>query len=116
MDFKDHWSLDTALKVVQNQTVDSQLWAEAVEWLLLYGPPEIVSILLKASGYATQHCLPELQIAGQAPPKTSDQASFADPAQPMAFSEKDLKKIIEEREDKHQTGTVIAGNWSKTIH
>ena len=41
MDFKDEWDLDTALKVVQNKTVDSKLWAEAVEWLLLYGPPEI---------------------------------------------------------------------------
>ena len=32
MDFKDYWNLDTAMQILQNKTVDSKLWAEAVEW------------------------------------------------------------------------------------
>lgn len=31
MNFKDQWNLETALKILQHQTVDSQIWAEAVE-------------------------------------------------------------------------------------
>jgi len=64
MDFKDQWDLDTALKIVRNKGVDSELWAEAIEWLLLYGPPEVVSILLQASEHATEKVYPELKDEG----------------------------------------------------
>ena len=40
MDIKDQWTEETAMKILQNPTVDSKLWAEAVEWLILFGPEE----------------------------------------------------------------------------
>ena len=61
MEFKDHWTLENALKVLQHPTIDAKLWAEAVEWLLLYGPLEIQTLLLHASGVATTQCFPELE-------------------------------------------------------
>ena len=61
MSFKDEWNLESALKVLQHPTVDSQLWAEAVEWLLLFGPPSIQKILLDASQTATEIEFPNLK-------------------------------------------------------
>ena len=63
MSFKDEWNLESALKVLQHPTVDSQLWAEAVEWLLLYGPNSIRKILLDASQTATEIEFPEFKPA-----------------------------------------------------
>ena len=39
MQAKDLWDLESAMKVLTHDSVDSKLWAEAVEWLILYGPP-----------------------------------------------------------------------------
>lgn len=58
MSFKDEWNLESALQVLQHPTVDSQLWAEVVEWLLRYGPPSIQKILLDASSTATEMQFP----------------------------------------------------------
>ena len=33
--FKQEWTVDSAMEILQHPTVDSKLWAEAVEWLLL---------------------------------------------------------------------------------
>jgi hypothetical protein len=63
MSFKDEWNLESALKVLQHPTVDSQLWTEAVEWLLLYGPESIRKILLSASQTATEIEFPEFKPA-----------------------------------------------------
>ena len=41
MELKDTWDVDSAMQILQHQTVDAKLWAEAVEWLILYGPDEI---------------------------------------------------------------------------
>lgn len=61
MSFKDEWDLESALKILQHPTVDSKLWAEAVEWLLKYGPPSIQKILLNASKNATESEFPEFK-------------------------------------------------------
>lgn len=61
MNFKDEWDIESALKVLEHKTVDSKLWAEAVEWLILYGPPEIQKLLLEASTHATESSFPELK-------------------------------------------------------
>lgn len=54
------WDLESAMKVLESDTVDSETWAEAVEWLILNGPPEIRKILLNASLAATEGSFPEL--------------------------------------------------------
>ncbi len=53
-----------AMAVLENKTVDAKLWAEAVEWLMLYGPPEIKELLSQASSIATSSEFPALQPCG----------------------------------------------------
>lgn len=115
MDFKEHWDLDTALQVVQNKTVDSKLWAEAVEWLLLYGPPEIVSILLQASGHATEQVFPELEAASY----TSDGTPVYDVAklaQTLGVSEEEVRQIIKDKHLANKMTHFIYGSSSETVH
>ncbi len=115
MDFKEQWDLDTALKIVQNKTVDSELWAEAVEWLLLYGPPEVVSILLQASGHATGEVFPELMAEndtrdGQA---TYDVARLA---KSLGLNEKEIRSALYGREKSDKLVHFFDDNGSKTVH
>ncbi|MGA7279995.1 MAG: hypothetical protein WBW79_18820 [Desulfocapsaceae bacterium] len=115
MDFKEQWDLDTAMKVVQNKTVDSKLWAEAVEWLLLYGPPEIVSILLQASGHATDQCFPELQPSDY----TSDGTpvyDISELAKSLDMSENEVQKILKEKEKSHKMVHIFNDGSSQTVH
>lgn len=63
-DFKQQWDIKMALAVLENQTVDADLWSEAVEWLMLYGPLEIQNILNQASTLATRQEFPELSPLG----------------------------------------------------
>ncbi|MCK5196505.1 MAG: hypothetical protein KAQ71_22020 [Desulfobulbaceae bacterium] len=64
MDFSNEWDLEMAMAVLENKTVDSKTWAEAVEWLLLYGPPHIKELLGQASSTATDEYFPELKPTG----------------------------------------------------
>ena len=61
---KNLWDLQSALKILESKTVDSKLWSEAVEWLMLYGPPEIKEMILQSSGMATHECFPSLRAQG----------------------------------------------------
>ena len=63
-DFKQEWTVESALKILQHPTVESKIWAEAVEWLMLYGPPEIKEMLSTASSYATSKEFPDLKPEG----------------------------------------------------
>lgn len=115
MDFKEQWDLDTALKIVQNKAVDSKLWAEAVEWLLLYGPPEVVSILLQASGHATEQVFPELAAEedsrdGQA---TYDVTRLA---KALGLDEEDIRAVIRKREKSEKMVHFFDDDGSKTVH
>ena len=115
MEFKDEWDLDTALKVVQNKTVDSKLWAEAVEWLLFYGPPEIVSILLQASGHATEKVFPEVQAADV----TDDGQPVYDATQlahSLGMSVDEVRKILNDKEKAHKMVHFFNDRGSRTVH
>jgi hypothetical protein len=61
MAFKDLWDLESAMKILEHPTIEANLWAEAVEWLLVNGPAEIRKVLLEASQLATKAQFPELQ-------------------------------------------------------
>ena len=61
MAVKDLWDLESAMKILGHPSVEAELWAEAVEWLLVNGPAEIRRILLEASQQATKAQFPELQ-------------------------------------------------------
>ncbi len=64
MTTKEQWTLSSALKILQHPTVDAKTWAEAVEWLLRYGPKSIRDILLDASSEATQTQFTDLEPVG----------------------------------------------------
>ena len=64
MNFEKEWDVEMAMAVLENKTVDSKTWAEAVEWLLLYGPPHIKKLLGQASSTATNESFPELTPTG----------------------------------------------------
>ena len=100
MDFKDQWDVETAMKVLEHQTVDSKLWAEAIEWLILYGPPEIQKILLEASAIATESSFPDLK-----PSHYTDDGmpcyDIAALAMELGTTEDEVRNIIELKEKMH---------------
>ncbi len=114
MNFKDQWNLETAMEILQHQTVDSKLWAEAVEWLMLFGPPEIQQLLLKASGIATHTYFPELQpssISADGQPYYD----IAAIARSLGVDEDEVREIIRKKEVEHQMRHLLSAN-SETIH
>ncbi|PIE69653.1 MAG: hypothetical protein CSA21_01165 [Deltaproteobacteria bacterium] len=99
-DFKKQWDVKTAMEIVQHPTVDSELWAEAVEWLLIYGPPEVKELLSQASGYATGAAFPELQPVGY-DKQGNPCYSLAQLAESLGMSEEEAQAFINEKEQKH---------------
>ena len=61
---QEDWDLESAMEVVMSPTVDSRLWAEAVEWLMLHGPAWAREAIDNASMTATCNCLPGLKPSG----------------------------------------------------
>ena len=113
MEFKELWDLQSAMKVLENDTVDSKLWAEAVEWLILYGPPEIQELLLEASATATSTSFPDLtptQFTSSGQPVYDVQAL----AQTLGVSEEEVAKILREKEKTHAILQTTGNN--ETIH
>lgn len=101
MEFKNEWDLESAMQVLQHQTVDAKLWAEAVEWLMLYGPEEIREILLSSSGTATHECFPELQAKGYAP-DGQPCYNVGDLAKSLYMREDEARTMIQEKEKAHK--------------
>lgn len=114
MSFKEEWDLESALKVLQHPTVDAKLWAEAVEWLLKYGPPSIQKILLDASNTATEIQFPDLKPTHY----TSDGQPIYDTeklATTLGISEEEVKEIIAKKGMQEEPFDIFS-NGSKTIH
>lgn len=63
-DFREQWNLEMALAVLGSEAVDGELWAEAVKWLLLYGPPELHAVLAAASSASFAQCFPDVRVGG----------------------------------------------------
>jgi len=115
MQFKELWDLESAMKVLEHDTVDSKLWAEAVEWLILYGPPEIQKLLIEASTTATNSSFPGLTPSHYTPSgqPVYDVKALADS---LGISEQEVKKILEEKEKTHETLAGTAFGNSSTVH
>ena len=103
----DEWTLEGALQVLQHPTVESSLWASAVEWLLLYGPPEIKSLLEQASGHAVRQCFPQL-----APKGFNDQGEpcydLADLANSLGISKEEAQTMLAAKEEAHGIQQLFA--------
>ena len=92
--FAQEWTLESALAVLNHPTVDSKLWAEAVEWLLVYGPPEVRELLTAASGHATRASFPELKPQGYGP-DGSPCYDIADLARSLGISEEEARHGVQ---------------------
>ncbi len=101
MELKDEWDVESAMKVLAHPTVDAQLWADAVEWLMLYGPEETRQLLLQASGTATHECFPDLKAKGYA---ADGQPCYnvEDLAKSLNISKEDAEEMIKEKEKSHK--------------
>lgn len=100
MELKDEWDVESAMQVLRHQTVDAKLWAEAVEWLILYGPDEIREIVLNSSGTATHQCFPDLQAKGYAA-DGQPCYSVGDLAKALHISKDEAREMIKEKEKSH---------------
>ena len=99
-EFKQEWTVESAMEILQHPTVDSKIWAEAVEWLLLYGPPEIREMLKQASSYATTKEFPNLK------PESFTESgepvySITGIARELGVSEEEAAEMIAQKEKKH---------------
>jgi hypothetical protein len=115
MEFKDLWDLESAMKVLTHDSVDSKLWAEAVEWLMLYGPSEIRQMLIDASTMATNSSFPQLKPTHYTP---DGQACYdiADLAQSLGIEEDEARKILQKKEEEHQLLQFIDKDNKGTVH
>ena len=115
MEFKSLWDLDSALQVLSSPTVDSKIWAEAVEWLMLYGPKEIRSMLIEASTTATSSSFPELKPTHF----TSDGQPCYDIgalAKSLGIKEEEARAILQRKEAEHQSLQFIAEDDNGNVH
>lgn len=115
MQFKELWDLQSAMKVLENDTVDSKLWAEAVEWLMLYGPPEIQELLLEASATATNKSFPGLtptHFTASGQPVYDVKAL----AENLGVSEDEVRKILKDKEKTHPTLQTTTTDDEGIIH
>ena len=111
---KDQWNLEMALQVMQNQTVDSKTWADAVKWLLLYGPPEIREMISQASSMATENFFPELTPIGytdEGQPLYDVQAL----AKSLGISEEEAMDKIAELEKEYGIKNIFAEQEARKL-
>jgi hypothetical protein len=115
MKAKDLWDLESAMQVLTHDSVDSKLWAEAVEWLIFHGPPEIRQLLLDASTTATTASFPQLKPTHYAP----DGQAFYDIgelAQSLGIAEDEAREILKQKTEEHKLLHVIDEDESGTVH
>lgn len=112
--FKQEWNLETALEILQHPTVDSQIWAEAVEWLLIYGPPEIKELLTQASGHAAAASFPELEPLGY-DRDGNPCYSLSQLAEALGISEEEAAATLAEKEEKHGMRHTLEGEDISTL-
>jgi hypothetical protein len=88
------------MRIALHPTVDSELWASAVEWLLLHGPPEIRTLLNQAGTHAANDQFPELKphrFAWDGSPCYN----LADLARALGISEDEVREQLVEKERQH---------------
>ena len=115
MEFKDLWDIESAMKVLTHKTVDSKLWAEAVEWLMLYGPTEIRQLLLEASTDATSSSFPELKPT-RFTPDGQPCYNINDLAKALHIDETEARDVLRKKETEHEILQFFDETEGGTIH
>ena len=98
--FKEEWTVESAMAILSHPTVDSEIWASAAEWLLVYGPPEIKELFQQASGHATSKQFPDLK-PQRFGPDGSPCYDITELAQNLGISEEEARNQLLEKEMKH---------------
>jgi hypothetical protein len=115
MEFKDLWNVESAMQVLTHETVDAKVWAEAVKWLILYGPVEIRQLLLEASTIATSTSFPDLKPSGY----TDDGQpcyDMRDLARSLGTTVTEVAKLLEQKETEFSSLHVFGNSGHETIH
>ena len=115
MEFKDLWDLESAMQVLEHKTVESKLWAEAVEWLLHYGPPEIRQLLLDASELATGTTFPDLKPTHY----TADGQPCYDIgalAKTLGITENQTREILQRKEQEENEDQIAKTDENIIVH
>jgi hypothetical protein len=115
MEFKDLWDLESAMKVLAHETADSEVWAEAVKWLILHGPPEIRQLLVEASTLATSTSFPELKPSHY----TVDGQPYyhiEDLAKSLGMTEQEVRDLLRQKEAELELSPFFSGNRKETVH
>ncbi|PLX48363.1 MAG: hypothetical protein C0613_11400 [Desulfobulbaceae bacterium] len=114
-DFKEQWDEEMAMTVLASKSVDSKLWAEAVEWLMLHGPDHIKEMLNKASSMATSRYFPELKPAGYSP-DGSPLYDIESLAEALQTSPETLSDRLRSKEVNGQTRHLFSDDETQKIH
>ena len=99
--FKNEWNLGMALAVLHSENVDGKVWAEAVKWLFLFGPPPIREMISQASSMATGEFFPGLSPIGY----TAQGEPLYDIkklAESLGMSEEEVLAKMAELEEEHE--------------
>ncbi len=112
--FEKEWTVESALEILHHPTVDSRIWAEAVEWLLVYGPPEIQEMLSQASSFAANKEFPDLKPQGFTD-KGELVYSIAELARALEISEEEAAEMIAEKQRKHGVRQIYDSRDSRKI-
>lgn len=113
--FKQQWDEEMAMLVLANPTVDSETWAEAVEWLMLYGSPHVQEILSQASSAATSEHFPELKPTGYSPDGTPlyDVEALA---KALNITPEEALAKLQQKEAEQETRHLFSEDDSHKIH
>ena len=99
--FQQEWDEAMAMAVLENPDVSSELWAEAAEWLLLYGPPHIKELLQQASEIASQSCFPDLAPTSYSP-DGQPLYEISHLAKALGISEEEARRKLQEKEERQE--------------
>ncbi len=102
------------MKILEHPTVDSELWAEAVEWLLIYGPEEVKELLNAASGHALQQSFPGVHAVGF-DRNGNPCYSVEQLAEALDITEEEAEQIIRDKEKKHGISQLLEKDEGSTI-
>ena len=103
------------MQVLSHESVDSKVWAEAVEWLMLYGPREVRDLLLEASRSATSASFPDLKPSHFT---TSGEPLYdvASLARTLGIQAKEAQEILRRKEETHGGTVLLEDDDEQTVH
>ena len=114
-EFDKDWDVEMAMAVMRDPHADAKIWADAVQWLLANGPPEIQALIQQASSHATARQFPDLRPTGYSEdgqPLYEIKAL----AEALAISEEEAGKRLSELQSEVGVRTIFSAGETHKIH